>query len=358
MRLAFYAPMKPPDDPVPSGDRNIARGLVAALDLAGAEVALASRFRSREGRGDAARQEAILLAAEDEIARVLSEGRSAGWQAWITYHNYYKAPDLIGPAVSAALGIPYVQIESTRARKRLEGPWAGFALQAEAAADAAQAIFYFSERDAEALRRDAPEGQKLVHLRPFLNREVLPGLALGSRRILSVGMMREGDKLGSYRIIADTLAQLDASDWRLDIVGDGPARSAVEAKMQPFGTRVRFTGQLEGAALDAAYAEAGIFFWPGVNEALGLVYLEAQAAGLAVVAQDRPGMRDVLAPGCYPSESDGTAGLAHMLTGYLENSARRETAGAGARAHVAKQHLLPAAAQTLVEGLAAVGVQP
>lgn len=356
MRLAFYAPMKPPDDPVPSGDRNIARGLVAALEHAGAEVVLASRFRSREGRGDAARQEELIAAAEDEIGRVVEEGRGAGWQAWVTYHNYYKAPDLIGPAVSAALGIPYVQIESTRARKRLEGPWAAFALQAEAAADAAQSIFYFSERDAEALRRDAPERQRLLHLRPFLNRQALPAVAHGSG-ILSVGMMREGDKLSSYRIIAETLGRLDRTDWQLRIVGDGPARGEVETLMRPFGDRVRFLGQLEGAALEAAYAEARMFLWPGVNEALGLVYLEAQAAGLAVVAQDRPGMRDVLAPGRFPAEHEGAEGLAKMIAGYLEDDMRQNAAAMAARAHVEKYHLLPAAAVTLREGLAAAGVQ-
>ncbi len=31
MRIAFYAPMKPPTDPVPSGDRHMARLLMAAL---------------------------------------------------------------------------------------------------------------------------------------------------------------------------------------------------------------------------------------------------------------------------------------------------------------------------------------
>jgi len=35
MRLAFYAPLKPPDHPVPSGDRRISRLLIQALERAG-----------------------------------------------------------------------------------------------------------------------------------------------------------------------------------------------------------------------------------------------------------------------------------------------------------------------------------
>ena len=46
MHVAFYAPMKPPDHPVPSGDRRMARLLMQALAHAGHRVVLASRFRS------------------------------------------------------------------------------------------------------------------------------------------------------------------------------------------------------------------------------------------------------------------------------------------------------------------------
>ncbi len=358
MQLAFYAPMKPPDHPVPSGDRNIARALVAALKDAGYGVQLACRLRSRDGAGDAQRQQQIISEAEAEVARLTDAGRSAGWRGWVTYHNYYKAPDLIGPPVAAALGIPYVQIESTRAQKRLTGPWAPFAQAAEAATDQADVVFYFTERDAGTLRRDAPAGQTLIHLRPFLNRATLPPQTAGNGPILSVGMMREGDKQASYRIIAQTLALMPDEGWTIDIAGDGPARPQIEAMMRPFGGRVRFLGKLEGDALGHAYARAGLLFWPGVNEALGMVYLEAQAAGLAVVAQDRPGMREMLAPAPYPAVEEGPQGLCTMLQHYLKEAPLRLAAGKAARDFVARGHLLPRAADTLTQGLARLGITP
>ena len=46
MRIAFYAPLKSPDHPVPSGDRQMARLLVAALRHAGHDVEIASELRS------------------------------------------------------------------------------------------------------------------------------------------------------------------------------------------------------------------------------------------------------------------------------------------------------------------------
>ena len=59
--IAFYAPMKPPDDPVPSGDRTMARALLAALEGAGlGDMQPVSRLRSRDGEGDPAAQDAHL----------------------------------------------------------------------------------------------------------------------------------------------------------------------------------------------------------------------------------------------------------------------------------------------------------
>ena len=356
MQLAFYAPMKPPDHPVPSGDRAMARGLIAALERMGAAVTLASRLRSRDGAGDGAVQADLARAADAEIAGLIPQGRAQGWRGWITYHNYYKVPDLIGPAVARALDIPYLQVESSRARSRLTGPWAAFAAAAEAASDAAAAIFYVTDRDAETLRRDAPEGQRLIRLRPFLMRDDLPPAAAGTGPILSVGMMRAGDKLASYRIIARTLAALPPDSWSIELAGDGPARSEVAALMAPLRGKVRFLGALDATQMAAAYARAGVFFWPGVNEAFGLVFLEAQAAGLAVVAQDRPGLREVLAPGRHPVPEEGVAPLADRLRLLQQSRAARTQAGAQARAHVAAHHLLPQAAETLARGLADAGV--
>jgi len=49
------------------------------------------------------------------------------------------------------------------------------------------------------------------------------------------------------------------------------------------------------------YAIADIFIWPGVDEAYGMVYLEAQANGLPVVAEDHPGPRSVVASDLVPT---------------------------------------------------------
>src|SRR3712207_2979896 len=77
MRIAFYAPLKPPDHPVASGDRAMARALIAALTIGGHDVGAVSAFRSYDS-GCAHRQERLRtvgLRLADRIARRISAGR-------------------------------------------------------------------------------------------------------------------------------------------------------------------------------------------------------------------------------------------------------------------------------------------
>ncbi len=342
-RVAFYAPMKPPDSPVPSGDREMAKNLMRAIAANGDTVDLVSRLRIFDKSGDPDNQMALRRAAEDEVDRLVRE-LSADTDLWVTYHNYYKAPDLLGPAVCSAKGIPYVQLESTRATSRLSGPWSEFAKAADAACDAAQVIFYHTANDLITLERERYGDQSLVELPPFLPISDLPPTGAGNGPMLAVGMMRHGDKLASYTILADALRHL-TGEWILQIAGDGPARGEVEALMAPFGDQVRFLGQLDRAQMQKVYMRSSMLVWPGVNEAYGMVYLEAQAVGLPVVAQDRPGVRDVLVPSSYPSVETGARGLARLMQALLDDRQKRLELGLKARTRVAHRHLMPNATE-------------
>jgi hypothetical protein len=55
VRIAFYAPLKPPTHGTPSGDRRVAGLLMDALERVADHIELVSTFRSFDGDGDAAR---------------------------------------------------------------------------------------------------------------------------------------------------------------------------------------------------------------------------------------------------------------------------------------------------------------
>lgn len=344
--VAFYAPMKSPRHPVPSGDREMARNLMAAISAGGSSVNLVSEFRVHDKSGDPEVQADLIRQASGEADRVIRSLAETNLDMWVTYHSYYKAPDLIGPEICKALNLPYVQIEATRAKRRTIGPWAAFANRAEAACDAADLIFYMTALDLLTLERDRTATQQLAHLKPFLPLTDLPEPAEHDGPdgpIFCAGMMRHGDKMDSYRIIAQTLGHLEARNWRVEIAGDGEAREDIQALFAPFQNRVTFLGQLDRATMARAYARASVFLWPGVNEAYGMVFLEAQAAGLPVVAQDRPGARDVLLAGTFPDPQDGPEALAKRLDHYLQDGAARKKDGSAAREQIRRFHLQPSA---------------
>ncbi len=363
-RIAFYAPLKPPDDPTPSGDRTMARLLMAALRQAGFAPFLASRQRMREGAGDPARQERLLREAarraEALIARCRSLPAAERPRLWFTYHGYYKAPDAIGPRVAAALGIPYVVAEGSRAAKRAKGPWALYHAASEAALDAADGLIAMTARDRPALAAALRPGQRLIDLPPFLDATgwpmPAPRTGLGGRpRLLAVAMMREGAKLVSYRELAAILGRVSDRDWHLDLVGDGPARPAVEAAFSLLRDRVTFHGRVEERArLAALYAGADLFLWPAVDEAYGMVLLEAQAMGVPVIAGGHGGVASVVEHGRTGliTPADELGDFADALASLLDDPARRVAMGRAGADWVRRERSLPQAAATLRAALA------
>ncbi len=360
MKVAFYAPLKHPGHPVPSGDRRVARLLLAALAAGGHEARIASTLSSRDGRGEAAAQATIADRAAAETERLIAELASDRPAAWITYHLYYKAPDLIGPAVARALDLPYLVIEPSVAMKRAGGPWdAGHRATLNALARA-DAVLCPTRYDIVGVWPHLRPDARLHYLPPFLDR--LPDMAArpghgGTVRLLAVGMMRAGDKLGSYRQLAAALALLPPGlDWRLTIVGNGPARPEVEQAFAPLRSRVDWTGAVTAEELPGLYEAADLYVWPGVGEAYGMATLEAQAAGLPVVAGRLRGLPDVVAEGISALlvTPDDPHAFADAVAALVADPDARARLGAAGRARVAAERTVPAAAAILDRALARV----
>src|SRR5690349_3295279 len=125
MRIAFYAPLKAPDHPVPSGDRQMGRLLMAALRSLGHEVEVVSRLRAFLPTAEPTAQYGLEAEARAEIIRLSQQWRSGiSPDLWFSYHPYYKAPDLIGPDLARRFDIPYVTAEASYSGKRDREGWA------------------------------------------------------------------------------------------------------------------------------------------------------------------------------------------------------------------------------------------
>jgi glycosyltransferase involved in cell wall biosynthesis len=338
----------------------MARLFLKALDTAGFEPEVASQLRTFDKHGDPARQEALRAASLTEAERLIGdcEARPAASRprAWFTYHLYYKAPDWIGPAVASALRVPYIVAEASRAWKRAGGPWALGHAGTEAALTRADTVLAMTALDRAALDRNRSARQRLMDFPPFIDLDEWPLDALrlpersGPVRLLTVAMMRSGDKLASYRLLAEALRQLEPNRWQLDIVGDGDARAEVEGLFAPFGDRVALHGRIEDRArLSRLYAAADLFVWPAVNEAYGMALLEAQAHACPVVAGAYGGVASVVEDGrtgilTVPGD---VASLAVAVSSLMADGRRREALGESARAFVREERSLAQAALRL-----------
>jgi glycosyltransferase involved in cell wall biosynthesis len=371
MRVAFYAPLKPPTAAVPSGDRQMARTLMAALAASGHDVELASRFRSRDGAGDPDRQRRLAglgrRLAERLIRRYGTMPPRRRPAAWFTYHLYHKAPDWLGPRVAGALGIPYLVAEASFAPKRENGAWALGHAAVREAIRRADAIIGLNSHDMTCVARLVADPERLHAFRPFA--DVAPFAAAAEARtahraglvsalnldpaaviLLAVAMMRPGDKLASYRLLGSALAPLAGAPWQLVVVGDGSARDDVRSALAPLGAeRVRFAGERAGADLPRFYAAADVCVWPAVNEAYGVSLLEAQAAGVPVVAGRVGGVGDIVRDGetgllVAPGDPAGFGAAVHSL---LRAPDVRARFSAAARRITARDHTIEAAARRL-----------
>ncbi len=170
-------------------------------------------------------------------------------------------------------------------------------------------------------------------------------------------MMREGDKLASYRMLAGALGRLRDLSWQLLVAGDGGARAAVHGALEAsIPGRTTYLGALELAGVADLNGAADLCAWPAVNEAYGMAMLEAQAAGLPVVSCATRGVPDVvehdrtglLAPG---GDESAFAGLLREL---LLDPGRRARLGSAAAAFVADERSLPATVARLRELFAGI----
>lgn len=94
------------------------------------------------------------------------------------------------------------------------------------------------------------------------------------------------------------------------VVGDGPARAALEAKYP----EAKFMGSMFGAELAQAYRAADVFVFPSKTDTFGLVMIEALACGTPVAAYPVTGPVDILTPETGAMADDLDVAIAQALT--------------------------------------------
>ncbi|PZV14426.1 MAG: glycosyl transferase [Leptolyngbya sp.] len=165
----------------------------------------------------------------------------------------------------------------------------------------------------------------------MVSREMRSRLTQGnpdSPLLLYVGRLSAEKEIEQIKPVLDSIPNA-----RLALVGDGPHRQVLEKHFE--GTATYFVGYLQGLDLGSAFASADAFVFPSRTETLGLVLLEAMAAGCPVVAARSGGIPDIVEDGVNgflfdPTDEQGAIAATQRLLAnpqeqaMLRHNARRE----------------------------------
>jgi glycosyltransferase involved in cell wall biosynthesis len=351
MKIYFYTPFKPLNHADPSGDQVTAQGIFDFLLKQGHQVYPASQLRCRWIYWKPWQWPRLLSERKRVVRRLAADPMNV----WFTYHSYYKAPDLLGPAASKLAKIPYVifqGIYSTKRRRRLK-TLPGFYLNAKTLCSAAH-IFTNKKIDLLNLKRLVPEN-RITYVdpgidpndfcfNPALRAELRRQWNIGEEPVLfSAAMFRSDVKTEGLTWVIRACGELVRQGQRfwLVIAGDGKEKKTLQklAEAQLPG-RVRFVGKIPHSEMHRFYSAGDVFVFPGIKESLGMVFLEAQACGLPVVAFDNAGVPEAVQNGrtgllvpMYAMEP-----FVNAIRRLLVDQALRRQMGAAASAYVREAH--------------------
>ncbi|WP_182111965.1 MULTISPECIES: glycosyltransferase family 4 protein [unclassified Actinotalea] len=116
-------------------------------------------------------------------------------------------------------------------------------------------------------------------------------------------------------VVEDATMQLPAGALRVDVLGDGPRRAAMQRSIErrDLADVVTLRGRVPREEVRAAYADADVFLAPAALEAFGIAALEARTAGLVVLARRGTGIAEFVTDGEDGLLVDDDAAMARAL---------------------------------------------
>lgn len=264
-------------------------------------------------------------------------------------HAFWPIPHgLIGLIASRASGVPLISTFFGVELSWLNGQMRVLRPIARQIIRGSDAVTVISRHTASAVTRLA--GDVDLHRIPFGATVDVPAAIAaerpvkGSYRVLFVGRLvaRKG-----VDILLEAAALLATRrDIIVTIVGDGPERSALEARARGLGISdsVIFAGFVPEGELSDYFTATDAFVLPAVKdskgdvEGLGVVLIEALAHGKPVIASDSGGIRDIVSNETTGLlvESGNAARLAEAIETYIERPEYARKLATAGREHVAR----------------------
>lgn len=171
--------------------------------------------------------------------------------------------------------------------------------------------------------------------------------APGPLRVVCVGRI---EMMKGVQYLLEALRRLRGVPMEVSLVG--PATSDARPLLERLGDpRVRCLPSVGRAALPEVYRSADVLVFPSVNDALGLVMLEAMSCGLPVIASDHTGAVDVLRDGVdgFVVPSGDAAAIAERLEPLAREPGAAAELGRSARQRILERYTLDHHAARLLD---------
>ena len=157
----------------------------------------------------------------------------------------------------------------------------------------------------------------------------------GPLQLITVANMVPNKKIGS---LLKALSRFNPERWQLTIIGSlemdprYTARINRMIRQRKLHTAVRLRGPLQGTALAHKLTKSHLFVLPFAHEGFGIVYVEAMAFGLPVIASTLGAAREIVRPGHngFLIPPNGANILQQIITGLDRDRARLAGMGTAA----------------------------
>jgi glycosyltransferase involved in cell wall biosynthesis len=331
------------DDPPLGGQGVVVHGMRAALERRGVPVHTISgrgdhaiAFARRTGRGpldfsmQLNRYPRILLRAAPDV--IHAQGGPGGVLLW----------KRLGAPLVYTAHHTYRQAHGRGSVKRLLN-----GVEARSYRGAAM-VLPVSRSTANALLEMGIPASRIEVLSNGVDVVDLPGVEHEDGRVLFVSRLEREKGVRDAISVLQALTETEPGVHGV-MVGGGSLEAEARRAAQSSRGRIEYLGALGREALDREYARAAIVLMPSRFEGLGMVALEAQAAGTPVVGFDVDGLRDAVGTGGVLVPGGDLSALRVAAMDLLNDPARRAEAGTRGREVVLAEHSWDSIGARLVE---------
>jgi glycosyltransferase involved in cell wall biosynthesis len=350
VKIAFYSPLKPITSAKPSGDLMIAKDLVHFFESKGHQVEVLSEFTTYRFFAKPRKYLELLK----ELTEIWKRVEDSPPDLFFTYHLYYKAPDPIGPLLSYFFNRPYVVFEGSYARRPRYSikAFLGYYIS-RAGLKHADHIFADMSVDYEGLTR-IRGSEDLSYVAPAVDTQIFCPDEVRRRAfrqkhqiaddqilISSVAMLRPGRKSEGIEFLLKSLKKIKNRNFVHFHAGGGEDLRRLKQKSKDLlKGRSQFLGMQTREELIDLYNASDIFAFPGIDEGFGLVYLEAQACGLPVVAFNNGGIPDAVLKDvtAFLTPLGDSKTYTNALIELIDNEKLRKTMSVAARDYCTRNH--------------------